>query len=220
MEGVKSLATTVQGRLPHPNPRALEINEIPGIVEDYKRAAENALEAGFDGVELHAANGYLLEQFLLNGTNLRTDKYGGSPENRSRIVFEAIEAILSSVDSNKVGIRLSPFGTAFGCTDSNPREIYDYVVNRLNDYDLAYLHMGVMISASGYDGAEARKVVEDGTTDLVAFARDFISNPDLVERIRTGAELNPVDWQTVYLPLDVPYEKGYTDYPFLDKTSA
>ncbi|KAG6623670.1 putative 12-oxophytodienoate reductase [Phytophthora cinnamomi] len=245
--GVKSLATTVQGRLPHPNPRALEINEIPGIVEDYKRAAENALEAGFDGVELHAANGYLLEQFLLNDTNLRTDKYGGSPENRSRIVFEAIEAILSSVDSNKVGIRLSPFGTAFGCTDSNPREIYDYVVNRLNDYDLAYLHMveprgmqqpapdapaggvtsiyrkmykGVMISASGYDGAEARKVVEDGTTDLVAFARDFISNPDLVERIRTGAELNPVDWQTVYLPLDVPYEKGYTDYPFLDKTSA
>ncbi|KAG6623684.1 putative 12-oxophytodienoate reductase [Phytophthora cinnamomi] len=169
------------------------------------------------------------------------------PRKPFRIVFEAIEAILSSVDSNKVGIRLSPFGTAFGCTDSNPREIYDYVVNRLNDYDLAYLHMveprdmqqpapdapaggvtsiyrkmykGVMISASGYDGAEARKVVEDGTTDLVAFARDFISNPDLVERIRTGAELNPVDWQTVYLPLDVPYEKGYTDYPFLDKTSA
>ncbi|KAE9110106.1 hypothetical protein PF005_g11715 [Phytophthora fragariae] len=205
MDGVQSLATTVEGRLPHPNPRALEIDEIPGIVEDYKRAAENALEAGFDGVELHAANGYLLEQFLLNGTNLRTDKYGGSPENRSRIVFEAIEAILSSVDSSKVGIRLSPFGTAFGCTDSNPREIYDYVVK----------------SASGYDGAEARKVVEDGTTDLVAFARDFISNPDLVERIRTGAELTPVDWQTVYVPLDASYEKGYTDYPFhAEKTSA
>ncbi|KAG3077769.1 putative 12-oxophytodienoate reductase 4 [Phytophthora idaei] len=247
MEGVQSLATTVQGRLPHPNPRALEISEIPGIVDDYKRAAENALEAGFDGEELHAANGYLLEQFLLNGTNLRTDKYGGSPENRARIVFEAIEAILSSVDSNKVGIRLSPYGSAFDCTDSNPREIYDYVVKRLNDYDLAYLHMveprdmqqpapdapeggvtkiyrkmynGVMISASGYDGAEARKVVEDGTTDLVAFARDFISNPDLVERIRTGAELNPVNWQTVYVPLDVPYETGYTDYPFLDEKTA
>ncbi|POM60787.1 12-oxophytodienoate reductase, partial [Phytophthora palmivora] len=204
MEGVKSHATTVEGRLPHPNPRALRIDEIPGIVDDYKRAAENALEAGFDGVELHAANGYLLEQFLLNGTNLRTDKYGGSPENRARIVFETLEAILSSVDSSKVGIRLSPFGTAFGCTDSNPREIYDYVVKKLNDYDLAYLHMveprgmqqpapdapeggvttiyrkmydGVMISASGYDGDEARKVVDDGTTDLVAFARDFISNP-------------------------------------------
>eukprot|EP00644_Phytophthora_capsici_P006657 jgi/Phyca11/9348/fgenesh1_pm.PHYCAscaffold_36_\ len=246
MEDVKSHATTAQGRLNHPNPRALEISEIPAIVDDYKRAAENALEAGFDGVELHAANGYLLEQFLLNGTNLRTDKYGGSPENRARIVFEAIEAILTSVDSSKVGIRLSPFGTAFGCTDSNPREIFDYVV-KLNDYDLAYVHMveprgmqqpapdapeggvttiyrkmydGVMITASGYDGAEARKVVEDGTADLVAFARDFISNPDLVERIRTGAELNPVNWQTVYLPLDVPYETGYTDYPFLgEKTS-
>ncbi|ETM46618.1 hypothetical protein L914_08526 [Phytophthora nicotianae] len=147
----------------------------------------------------------------------------------------------------KVGIRLSPFGTAFGCTDSNPREIYDYVVKKLNDYDLAYLHMveprgmqqpapdapdggvtkihrkmydGVMISASGYTGDEARKVVEDGTTDLVAFARDFISNPDLVKRIRTGAELNPVNWQTVYVPLDVPFETGYTDYPFLDEKTA
>uniref|UniRef100_H3H151 NADH:flavin oxidoreductase/NADH oxidase N-terminal domain-containing protein n=1 Tax=Phytophthora ramorum TaxID=164328 RepID=H3H151_PHYRM len=242
MEGVQSLATTVEGRLPHPNPRALEVSEIPGIVDDYKRAAENALKAGFDGVELHAANGYLLEQFLLNGTNLRTDKYGGSPENRARIAFEVIEAILSSVDSSKVGIRLSPFGTAFGCADSNPREIYDYVVEKLNDYDLAYLHMveprgmqqpatdapeggvttiyrkmynGVVISASGYDGVEARKVVEDGTTDLVAFARDFISNPDLVERIHTGAELTPVDWQTVYVPHDVPLETGYTDYPIL-----
>ncbi|EGZ08556.1 hypothetical protein PHYSODRAFT_254018 [Phytophthora sojae] len=213
MEGVQSLATTVKGRLLHPNPRALEIDEIPGIVEDYTRAAE---------------------------THWR--QASTVPENRSRIVFEAIEAILSSVDSSKVGIRLSPFGTAFGCTDSNPREIYDYVVKKLNDYDLAYLHMveprgmqqpapdapeggvtsiyremykGVMI------GAEARKVVEDGTTDLVAFARDFISNPDLVERIRRVAELSPVDWQTVYVPLDAPYEKGYTDYPFLvEKTSA
>ncbi|KAG7377474.1 12-oxophytodienoate reductase 1 [Phytophthora pseudosyringae] len=247
MKGVQSLATTVQGRLPHPNPRALEISEIPGIVDDYKRAAENALEAGFDGVELHAANGYLLEQFLLNGTNQRTDKYGGSPENRARIVFESIDAILSSVDSSKLGIRLSPFGTAFGCTDSNPREIYDYVVKKLNDYDLAYLHMveprgmqvpapdapeggvtkiyrkmydGVMMSASGYDGAEARTVVENGTTDLVAFARDFISNPDLVERIRIGAEFTPVDWQTVYVPLDAPYETGYTDYPFFGEKTA
>ncbi|RLN55457.1 hypothetical protein BBP00_00008473 [Phytophthora kernoviae] len=218
MEGVQSLATTIEGRLPHPNPRALEINEIPGIVDDYKHAAKNALEAEFDGVELHATNGYLLEQFLLNGTNLRTDTYGGSPENRSRIVFEVLEAILSSVDSSK-----------------------------LNDYDLAYLHVieprgmqqpapdapeggvtsiyrkmyrGVMISASGYDGAEARKAVEDESTDLVAFARDFISNPDMVKRIRTGAELNPVDWHTVYLPLDTPYETGYTDYPFLEEGAS
>ncbi|KAG2510781.1 hypothetical protein BBO99_00008426 [Phytophthora kernoviae] len=247
MEGVQSLTTTIEGRLPHPTPRALKIDEIPGIVDDYKHAAKNALEAGFDGVELHAANGYLLEQFLLNGTNLRTDTYGGSPENRSRIVFEVLEAILSSVDSSKVGIRLSPFGTAFGCTDSNPRVIYDYVVDKLNDYDLAYLHVveprgmqqpapdapegsvtsiyrkmyrGVIISASGYDGTEARKAVEDDSTDLVAFARDFISNPDMVERIRTGAELNPVDWHTVYLPLDTPYETGYTDYPFLEEGTS
>ncbi|KAJ8552642.1 hypothetical protein ON010_g9902 [Phytophthora cinnamomi] len=242
MEGVHSLAPTREGRLPHPVPRALETDEITNIVADYKSAALNAMKAGFDGVELHCANGYLMEQFLCDSVNKRTDKYGGSVENRARILFEALEAVLSGVDSSKVGIRLSPYGTAFGCTDSAPGELFGYVIEKLNDYDLAYLHLveprgiqapapdapegGVLpifrkiyknfiITASGYDREEAVKVVEEGSADCVAFARDFISNPDLVERLKVDAELNTRNTQTAYLPLGVPFETGYTDYPFL-----
>ncbi|KAL4117382.1 hypothetical protein PRIC2_011373 [Phytophthora ramorum] len=242
MEGVHSLAPTSEGRLPHPVPRALETEEIAPIVADYKTAALYALDAGFDGVELHCANGYLMEQFLCDSVNQRTDKYGGSVENRARILFEALEAVLSGVDSSKVGIRLSPYGTAFGCTDSAPGELFGYIIQKLNDYDLAYLHLveprgiqvpapdapeggvlpifrrmyqGVIITASGYDRAEAIKVVEEGSADCVAFAQDFISNPDLVERLKTGADLNERNMKTVYLPLGVPFEQGYTDYPFL-----
>ncbi|RLN67777.1 hypothetical protein BBJ28_00001061 [Nothophytophthora sp. Chile5] len=247
MDGIHSLAPTREGRKPHPTPRALEAEEIPAIVEDYKTAAEKALAAGFDGVEIHAANGYLIEQFLCDSVNQRTDEYGGSVENRARILFEALEAILTSVDSSQVGIRLSPYGTAFGCSDSTSGDLFGYILEKLNDYDLAYVHIveprgiqvpaadapeggvtsiyrkiykGVIITASGYDGAEARKVVEEGTADCVAFARDFISNPDLVERLRTGAELNACNFQTFYLPLDTPFETGYTDYPFLGQEAA
>ncbi|KAF4315393.1 hypothetical protein JM18_009290 [Phytophthora kernoviae] len=218
MEGVHSLAPTREGRLPHPVPRALETDEIPEIVADYKKAALYALEAGFDGVEIHGANGYLIEQFLCDSVNKRTDKYGGSVENRARIVFEVVEAILSGVDSSK-----------------------------LNDYDLAYLHLveprgiqvpasdapkggilpifrktykGVIITASGYDRAEAIEVVEEGKTEFVAFARDFISNPDLVDRLQKDDKLNERDMHTVYLPLGVPFETGYTDYPFLGEEST
>ncbi|KAG7378510.1 12-oxophytodienoate reductase 1 [Phytophthora pseudosyringae] len=242
MEGVHSLAPTREGRLPHPVPRALETDEIGGIVADYKSSALLALDAGFDGVELHCANGYLMEQFLCDSVNKRTDRYGGSVENRARILFEALEAVLSGVDSNKVGIRLSPYGTAFGCSDSAPGDLYSYVIEKLNDYDLAYLHLveprgiqvpapdapeggvlpifrkiypGFIITASGYDRAEAIKVAEDGSADCVAFASDFISNPDLVERLKLGSELNKRNQKTVYLPLGVPFETGYTDYPFL-----
>ncbi|KAE9090361.1 hypothetical protein PF005_g19687 [Phytophthora fragariae] len=242
MDGVHSLAPTPEGRLPHPVPRALESDEIAGIVADYKSAALKALEAGFDGVEFHCANGYLMEQFLCDSVNKRTDEYGASVENRARILFEALEAILTGVDSSKVGIRLSPYGTAFGCTDSAPGELFGYIIEKLNDYDLAYLHLveprgiqapapdapeggvlpifrniykGFIITASGYDRYEAIKVVEDGSADCVAFVRDFISNPDLVKRLEIGAELNKGDMQTVYLPLGVPFETGYTDYPFL-----
>ncbi|EGZ08147.1 hypothetical protein PHYSODRAFT_527374 [Phytophthora sojae] len=242
MEGVHSLAPTREGRLPHPVPRALETDEIAGIVADYKSAALKALEAGFDGVELHCANSYLMEQFLCDSINKRTDQYGASVENRARILFEALEAVLSGVDSSKVGIRISPYGTAFGCTDSAPGELFGYVIEKLNDYDLAYLHLveprgiqapapdapeggvlpifrkiykGFIITASGYDREEAIKVVEEGAAGCVAFARDFISNPDLVERLKIGAELNTRNNQTAYLPLGVPFETGYTDYPFL-----
>jgi N-ethylmaleimide reductase len=242
MDGVKSHAVTREGRKDYMTPRALDISEIPGIVADYKRAAENAIAAGFDGVEIHAANGYLLEEFLCDSVNTRTDKYGGSIENRARFIFEVVEAILSSLPSNQVSIRLSPFGDTFGCKDSRPLETYGYVVEKLNQYDLAYLHVierrgmhedsadvpaggvahhfrsifsGVLITASGFDRAEAIKTIEEGSADLVAFGRYFISNPDLVERLRVDAALTPYDSKTFYVQPDIPVEAGYTDYPFL-----
>lgn len=245
MEGVKSDAVTPEGRSKHVTPRALDIEEIPGIVEDYKRAALNALAGGLDGVELHAANGYLIEQFLCDGVNKRTDAYGGSLANRARFLFEVLEGVLSVVDSSKVGIRLSPFGVTFGCTDSNPLETYSYVIKKLNDYNLAYIHIieprgqhfkselvpeggiapifrplykGVYMTASGYDRAEAVQAVEEGKVDLVAFGRDFISNPDLVMRLEQDLPLNPGYVKTYqYLNKDTPLELGYTDYPFYEE---
>ncbi|ETI53305.1 hypothetical protein F443_03727 [Phytophthora nicotianae P1569] len=242
IDDIHTHAITREGRKDYVTPRALEIEEIPGIVADYKRAAENAIAAGFDGVEIHAANGYLLEQFLCDGVNKRTDKYGGSIENRARIIFEVVEAILSSLPSSQVGIRLSPFGDTFGCKDSTPSETYGYVVNKLNDYDLAFVHVierrgmhaanvqvpqvgvtrhfrnaykGVLVTAAGYDREDAIKIVEEGAADLVAFGRDFIANPDLVERLRIGAEFNAQNVKTFYPQPGVPLESGYTDYPFL-----
>jgi N-ethylmaleimide reductase len=235
----KKIATREGRQAPVP-PRALEAREIPGIVSDYRVAAENALSAGFDGVELHAANGYLLEQFLHDGINDRTDQYGGSVENRARFLFEALEAILSSVESSKVGIRLSPFGGSFGDTDSDPIATYSYVLDKLSNYDLAYAHLieprgyhfrnprtpdhgaarqfrdvykGVLITASGFDRDSAVQIVEDGAADLVAIGRYFISNPDLVERLRSNAPLTPFDADTFYSG----DHRGYTDYPALDK---
>ncbi|KAF1325795.1 12-oxophytodienoate reductase, partial [Globisporangium splendens] len=234
----KKIATR-EGRQEPVVPRALEVNEIPGIVEDYKVAAKNALAAGFDGVELHAANGYLLEQFLHDGINRRTDEYGGSVENRARFLFEALEGILQVVDSSRVGIRLSPFGASFGDRDSDPIATYSHVLNKLNDYDLAYVHLieprgyhflhpeappkgaankfrsvykGVLMTASGYDRESALKVVADGDADIVAFGRYFISNPDLVKRLHRNAELTEYDVETFYFG----DTRGYTDYPFLD----
>ncbi|GMF32116.1 unnamed protein product [Phytophthora lilii] len=242
MADVKSHAVTREGRKDYVTPRALEISEIPGIVADYKTAAENAIAAGFDGVEVHAGNGYLLEEFLCDGVNKRTDAYGGSIENRARIIFEVLAAVLSSVPSSHVGIRLSPFGDTFGCKDSTPRETYGYVVERLNAYDLAYLHVierrgrhadnvdapvggvahhfrsiyhGVIIAAAGFDRTDAIKTIEEGSADLVAFGRYFISNPDLVERLRVNATLTAYDSRTFYVEPNMPPEVGYTDYPFL-----
>ncbi|DAZ95573.1 TPA: hypothetical protein N0F65_005889 [Lagenidium giganteum] len=235
---IKQAVTSV-GRQPFGTPRALETNEIPDIVADYRKATVNALAAGFDGVEIHAANGYLIEQFLCNGVNDRTDAYGGSIENRARLLFEVVEAILESVDSSRVGIRLSPFNVLFSCTDSSPLETYSYVINKLNDYNLAYVHLieprgfhptgalappegvlkifrkiyrGVLLTASGYTRETAIKVVADGDADIVVFGRYFITNPDLVKRLQLDAPLTPFEGKNFY----GGGETGYTDYPFLE----
>ncbi|TMW60033.1 hypothetical protein Poli38472_000075 [Pythium oligandrum] len=230
--------TTPHGRVPIGPSRALRADEIPGICQDYQDAATNALEAGFDGVELHAANGYLLEQFLYDSINDRTDEYGGSLENRARFLFEALDAIVSKVEAHKVGIRLSPYGIYFGQAESDPVATFNYVLSKLNAYNLAYVHLieprayhspnplapsegaahqfrgvydGVLLSASGYDRMSAIDVVERGDADLVAFGRLFIANPDLVKRLQQKAPLNAWDSSTFY----VGQEHGYTDYAFL-----
>ncbi|TMW60031.1 hypothetical protein Poli38472_000073 [Pythium oligandrum] len=219
-------------------PRALETHEIPLIVEDFRKAAVNAIAAGFDGVELHGANGYLLEQFLFDGINDRTDKYGGSVENRARFLFEALEAILTSVDSSKVGVRLSPYNITCDQRDSDPTTTYKYVFEKLNEYDLAYAHIveprtphypneltpaggatpyfrkiykGVLVSAGGYDRQSALTTVETGDADVVALGQYFISNPDLVKRFELDAPLAAWDDLTFY----AGGEAGYTDYAIL-----
>ncbi|EGZ22515.1 hypothetical protein PHYSODRAFT_249510 [Phytophthora sojae] len=225
-EDITTHAVKREDRKDYVTPRALEIEEIPG----------------FDGVEIHAANGYLLEEFLCDSVNQCTDRYGGSIENRARLTLEVVEAILSSLPSSQVAIRLSPFGDTFGCKDSKPREMYGYVVNKLNDYDLAYLHVikrrgmhapnvqvpevgvarnfrflykGVLVTAAGFDQGNAVQTVEEGVADFVAFGRDFIANPDLVERLRSGAELNTQNRNLFYPQPGDPLETGYTGYPFL-----
>ncbi len=222
-------------------PRALELSEIPGIINDYKVAAENAKRAGFDGVEVHGANGYLLDAFLQDGSNQRTDEYGGAVENRARLLLEVIDAVVSVWGAGRVGVRLSPYGTVHDMRDSDPIGLFSYVFEKLNDRKLAYVHViepratgaggseavnedapstsdlfrskfnGTFISAGGYLPDSAKAVVEKGSADAVAFGRYFISNPDLPKRIETGAELTPYDRPTFYGGA----EAGYTDYPFL-----
>lgn len=224
-----------------PTPRALEISEIPGIVEDYRIAAENAKRAGFDGIELHAANGYLIDQFLRDGSNKRDDTYGGSLENRTRFLREILEAVLSVWEADKVGIRLSPFSNANDISDSDPQTTFSHVIKHLNGYGLAYLHLvegqtggprdipeggdlaalyalfdGVKMGNNGYERASALAAVEGGDIDLVAFGRPFISNPDLPERLAKDAPLNALDPDTLY----GGDARGYTDYPTLAESSV
>jgi N-ethylmaleimide reductase len=229
---------TESGFVPYVAPRALELDEIPGIVEQYRHAAKNALDAGFDGVEIHAANGYLIDQFLRNKTNLRTDAYGGSIENRTRFMLEVTDAVVSVWGGDRVGIRLSPISPANDCGDSDPEPLFKHAVQALNQFGLAYLHMvegatggprevengfdlqilrrlfkGTYIANNGYDLALARTARENNLADLIAFGRPFIANPDLVERLRTQASLNQVNPKTIYSPGPV----GYVDYPFLSE---
>jgi N-ethylmaleimide reductase len=222
-----------------PSPhRALDIAEIPGIVEDYRQAASRAKAAGFDGVELHAANGYLLDQFLQDGSNKRTDAYGGSVRNRCRFLLEALQVIVSVWGRERVGVRIGPGGTWNGMSDSNPAVLFNYVAQQLKQFGLAYLHIieprikgnvliaegqapiataqlrkvfnGKIIAAGGFEPDSAEAIVEKGDADLVAFGRHFLANPDLPKRIRLGRALNAYDRATFYT-FD---SRGYTDYPF------
>ncbi|MND70317.1 N-ethylmaleimide reductase [compost metagenome] len=227
---------TVNGFVPVSMPRALETDEIPGIIEQYKRAAENAKRAGFDGVEVHSANSYLLDQFLRDSTNHRTDQYGGSIENRARLTLEVTEEIVKIWGNERVGIRLSPVTPDAGNTppDSNVMAMYGYLIQQLNKFDLAYLHFvegatatsrevpagvdmdalsaqftGPFIGNNNYDLEMAIERRAQGTIDAVAFGRLFISNPDLVERLRRGAELTIAPRESFY----GGGAKGYTDWP-------
>ncbi len=236
---------TTKTSTPHdwlqPSPhRALEIREIPGIIEDYRNAAERAKAAGFDGVELHAGNGYLPDQFLQDGINRRTDIYGGSIENRSRFLLQVVEAMVSVWGGNRVAVRIAPSGTWNGVSDSDPIALFDYVARQLNYFGLAYLHIieprikgnvliaegqghiatarlrkiftGRIIAAGGFEPDTAEAAVEEGDADLVAFGRYFLANPDLPKRIRLGLPMNAYDRATFYT-FDA---RGYTDYPFYE----
>ena len=217
-------------------PRALDTAEIPGLVSQYARAALNALEAGFDGVEIHGGNGYLIDQFLRSSTNRRTDAYGGSKEKRARFLLEVLDNVCAAIGSDRVGIRLSPATPFNDLSDENPQETFEYVVEQLNRYDLAFLDLlqgtggapkdqwlpfdydrlralytGKLIRNNGYDFASAQEAIASGAADAIAFGRLLLANPDLVERFRRGAPLNAPDYEKLY----VGEEKGYTDYPFL-----
>lgn len=223
-------------------PYALESSEINQILEDYRKASENAKAAGFDGVEVHGANGYLLDQFLQDGTNHRTDSYGGSIENRARLLLEVVDVAIEIWGKGRVGVRLSPYGTFNDMEDSNPIALFSYVLKELNSRGIAYVHMiepratsaggsdavaedapstsrlfkklfdGAFISAGGYTPETAKQSVEASEVDAVAFGRHYIANPDLPERILAGKTLNPYQRATFYGGA----EKGYTDYAFMD----
>jgi N-ethylmaleimide reductase len=220
-------------------PRALELAEIPGIIDDFKRGTANALKAGFDGVEIHAANGYLLDQFAKDGTNKRTDGYGGSIENRARLMLEVARAVATETGPERTGIRISPVTPANDISDSNPQALFNHIVSGLDALKLTYIHViegatggprdiapfdyaslrrkfrGAYVANNGYDFALATKVLEAGAADLIAFGKPFISNPDLVERLKRGAALTEWDKATFY----GGDAKGYTDYPTLSEAA-
>lgn len=222
--------------MPTPTPHALDPDEIKRIIEDYRLAAIHAKSAGFDGVELHGANGYLIDQFLRDHSNQRHDLYGGSLENRTRFLSEVLTVLTNVWPSKRVGIRLSPFSTFNSACDTNPQETFAYVISKINDFNIGYLHLvegetggsrelppgsdfaklrslfyGVYIANNGYDYELAQSKIECSAADLIAFGKSFISNPDLVERLRIGAPLTIPNQNTFY----GGGAEGYTDYPFL-----
>ena len=227
-------AFTAEGFQQVPRPRALDASEIPAIIERYAQAASNAIAAGFDGVEIHAANGYLIDQFLRDQTNKRTDRYGGSIENRSRFLMEVVDAVTGAVGADVTGVRISPQNGQNDIADSNPQAAFNHVAEQLSGKGLAYLHViegdtggvpvppfdymkiktlfgGVVIANNGFDKARANKALAEGRADLIAFGKPFISNPDLVIRMFLDAPLMPANRETFY----GGSEQGYTDYPIL-----
>ena len=242
--GSGMMAMTAEGKMvAYETPRALETGEVEQIVEAFRQAAKNALSAGFDGVEIHGANGYLLEQFLQSHTNLRADQYGGSVENRARLLLEITQGAIEVWGANRVGVRLSPYGIANGSGEAGPMPLYSHVVKALDGLGLAYLHFieprssgagraevnwqnvpsamalfrplwrGVLISAGGFTGESAEAAIAEGHADAIAFGRIFISNPDLPRRLKHGFPLTPYNRATFYGGEAV----GYTDYPVYDE---
>jgi N-ethylmaleimide reductase len=233
----KGEAMTYEGPRPFVEPRALKTEEIAGIIEQFRRGTENAREAGFDGVELHAANGYLIDQFLRDGTNQRRDQYGGEVNNRARFLLEVTEAVINVMGDGRVGVHISPENPFNDMYDSNSESLFSHLAEGLNRFPLAYLHVveidlsnpavfngalnpitqkvrgifkGTYMTNGGYDRNMAEKVLERGDADLVSYGRLFLANPDLPERFSKDAPLNEPDPNTFY----GGDEKGYTDYPF------
>lgn len=231
---------TPEGFVDVSEPRALDIGEIPGIVEDFRRAALNAIEAGFDGVEVHAANGYLIDQFLRDGSNHRTDAYGGSIENRTRLLAEVVAAVAGAIGPERTGVRLAPVTPSNDMRDSDPQPLFERAVERLDALGIAFVHVvegatggprdylpfdyaalrakfrGAWIVNNGYDRDMAEAAVREGRADAVAFGTAFLANPDLVRRLREGAPLNTPDRDTFY----AGGAAGYVDYPTLEEARA
>lgn len=221
-------------------PRRLRIDEIPHIVNDFRLAARNAIDAGFDGVEIHGANGYIIDQFIKDTVNDRTDIYGGSLENRCRFALEIVNAVVDEIGADRVGMRLSPFADFMETGDSNPDALGLYMANEVGKFNILYLHVieprmvkigeryenphsllpmrkafkGSFIAAGGYNRTEGNRVIAENYSDLVAFGRLFLANPDLPRRFKLDAPLNKYNRNTFYIPDPVI---GYTDYPFLDQ---
>lgn len=227
-------AWTPVGQVDYVTPRELSLPEIADIIEGYAQATRRAIDAGFDGVELHAASGYLPEQFMSSGSNRRQDRYGGSVENRTRFVLDVLAAMVAEAGADRVGIKISPEMNFNSITDAAPEETYTYLVEQLREFKLAYLHValfgastdyhallrprfnGTYLAGGGLDQTSAEAMLADGRADAVVFGGNFLANPDLPERFRQNAALNTPDKTTFYSP----GAQGYTDYPFLNGTNV
>ncbi len=230
-------AHTYEGRLPYVEARPLRTDEVPGLIADYVHAAQNAIRAGFDGVQLHGANGYIVDQFLRDSSNLRDDDYGGSIENRARLLLEVTQALVDAVGADKVSVRLSPNGEVQGVIDSNPEPLFAYAARELYRIGISFLELresredaqppvspviranfgGVLVLNGGYLREDAEEAIASGRADAISFGKPFIANPDLVERLREGHPLaEPKEPQTIYAPID----EGYADYPRYEAVSA
>lgn len=231
-------AHTYEGNKDYETPRALSVSEIPHLLDTYAVAARNAIAAGFDGVQLHAANGYLIDEFLRNGVNARDDEYGGSPENRVRLLREVVGTLTSTIGADRTGVRLSPNGNTQGTDDSDPQSVFPVAAQALDALGIAFLELrelkphgtygasdvpplspiirqhyrGPLILNSDYTGETAQAALDTGVADAIAFGRPFLANPDLVERLRAGAPLNASKPETFY----TQGAEGYTDYPALE----